>query len=67
MIEIVPGQLYDEDYLRTHLHFTEKALANARRSEGLRCKRVGRRRLYLGQWLLDWLSQPAPAEGGRRD
>lgn len=57
-MHIEPEQFYAEEHLRTVWGFTTEALARARSDEGLRCKQIGRRRLYLGEWLLDWLRQP---------
>jgi hypothetical protein len=63
MIRFEPDAFYDEDALRL-LGFDGEALARARREGELRCRRVGRVRLYKGEWLQRWLSG---LEEGRKD
>jgi hypothetical protein len=63
MIRFDPEAFYDEDALRI-LGLDSQALARARREGDLRCRRVGRVRLYKGAWLQEWLSRPE--EGVRR-
>jgi hypothetical protein len=65
-ISIDPAALYDDLVLYDLLDVSPAVLAAARRDGRLRYSRQGRRVLYLGQWVLDWLtadSSPAPAEG----
>jgi hypothetical protein len=60
--------VYDDGAVLSALHIPTATLARARREGRLRYSRQGRRVLYLGQWLLDWLeadATPANEEGGR--
>ncbi len=52
---IVPDGVYDDSALVLGLGLTHAALAQARRTGELRYARKGRRVLYLGQWIVDWL------------
>src|SRR5262249_13570974 len=63
MIRFDPEAFYDEDALRL-LGLDGTVLAKARRRGELRCRQVGRIRLYKGEWLQQWLSA---AEEGRKD
>ena len=56
MIRFDPDAFYDEDALRV-LGLDSAALARARKDGALRCRRVGRVRLYKGEWLQEWLSR----------
>jgi len=59
---------YTEEELRRGGVLTESMLARGRRDGRLKYREPGRgKRLYLGQWLLDWLERPEEAEavGGR--
>jgi hypothetical protein len=51
--------LYDDGSLRQAIGLTDAALANARRAGALRYTRQGKRTLYLGRWILDWLEAAA--------
>jgi hypothetical protein len=63
-IRIDPDGVYDDDVLYASLELSSATLARARRDGRLRYTRQGRRVLYLGRWLLDWLSaEAAPADG----
>jgi hypothetical protein len=57
MIRFDSEAFYDEDALRV-LGLDSQILARARREGGLRCRQVGRVRLYKGAWLQEWLSGP---------
>lgn len=57
MIRFDADTFYDEDALRI-LGLDSQALAQARRDGDLRCRQVGRVRLYKGAWLQEWLSRP---------
>jgi hypothetical protein len=55
-VKIDPDAIYDENAVCLTLGFTYATLKRARQSEGLRHTRKGHRNLYLGQWVIDWLS-----------
>jgi hypothetical protein len=64
--KIDPAAVYDDAGVYAALELTYQTLARARRDGRLRYTRQGRRVLYLGQWLLDWLAAdaaPAPVRG----
>jgi hypothetical protein len=52
---IHPTGLYGTDDLCAMLDVSPQTLADARRSGALRAVRKGRRVIYLGEWVLDWL------------
>jgi hypothetical protein len=56
---IEPEALYDDRALRHALGLTAAVLAAARRSGALRSTRQGKRTLYRGAWVLDWLESSA--------
>ena len=53
---LTPSAIYDDATLRLGLGLTSATLARARREGRLRFTRKGRRTLYRGQWVLDWLN-----------
>ena len=55
-LKIEPDTIYDDGALVTALGIASVPLARARRERHLRYRRVGHRALYLGRWILDWLS-----------
>jgi hypothetical protein len=55
VIQIEPSQWYDEEHLRVNFGWSADHLRKARDREGLRCRTIGRKRLYKGAWLLAWL------------
>jgi hypothetical protein len=60
--KIDPDALYDERILRDSLGFKAGSLFRARKSGDLKFTRKGGTIVYLGQWVLDWLtSDGAPA------
>ena len=65
---IKPEALYDDTALGQALGLTPAALAAARREGSLRYTRKGKRTLYKGEWILDWLESepvgPRPEVGG---
>jgi hypothetical protein len=63
-ISIEPHQVYDDGALYLTLGLTPTTLATARRSGALRFTRQGKRTLYLGQWILDWLQADDRQGGG---
>jgi hypothetical protein len=56
---IEPNGVYDDSALYCSVGLTMNALAVGRRSGALRFSRQGRRTIYLGRWVLDWLEAPA--------
>jgi hypothetical protein len=66
-ISIKPDAVYDDGALYLSLGLTAAALAKARRSGALRFTRQGKRTLYLGQWILDWLQADDRQEVERGD
>ncbi len=61
---IDPGAVYDDGVIVLTLDIPSATLVRARRNGQLRYTRQGRRILYLGQWLLDWLTATsAPTVG----
>lgn len=67
-LQIKAEETYREEDLITFHGFTSAELKRGRK-EGLRCKEVGRgKRVYLGQWVLTWLTgEPTPAGGPGRE
>jgi hypothetical protein len=59
---IDPRAVYDDGAVLLTLDLPSATLARARRDGRLRFSRQGRRTLYLGQWLLDWLEADARPE-----
>ena len=67
MIDGVPihaNAVYDDAAIQVSLGIGSKALSKARRSGELQFSRKGRRILYLGQWVLDWLETDAARATG---
>jgi hypothetical protein len=60
-----PAGLYDDDALYASLELSAATMARARREGRLRYTRQGRRVLYLGQWLLDWLTADSALAAGK--
>lgn len=60
-IQIDPSAIYPEGAVVLALDIPSATLAGARRRGELRYRRVGQRVVYLGQWLLDWLTSPETA------
>lgn len=61
-IRIDPRGFYDDTLLYSLLGVSAMTLARARQSGRLRYTRQGRRLLYLGAWVLDWLKSEANPE-----
>ncbi len=57
-----PDGLYNDGSLYLALGLTPATLAHARRSGELRFTRKGKRTLYLGQWVLDWIKADSRQE-----
>jgi hypothetical protein len=64
LLTIEPNGVYDDALIRSALDVGAKTLDEARRSGRLRFAREGRRVFYLGQWVIDWLSNSAGKLGG---
>ena len=62
-VPIDPGAVYDDGAVVLALDIPSATLVRARREGRLRYTRQGRRVLYLGQWLLDWLSADTSSAG----
>jgi hypothetical protein len=60
---IDPHGVYDDGAVLLGLGIPTATLARARRAGRLRYTRQGKRVLYLGQWLLDWLANDAAPVG----
>ena len=56
-MEIDATTVYDDSALVLGLNLTHATLARARRDGQLRFTRKGKRVLYLGRWILDWLER----------
>jgi hypothetical protein len=56
---IDPETIYDTGAVVLALDVPSSTLARARREGRLRYSRQGRRVLYLGKWLLEWLATDA--------
>ena len=54
-VSIAPDGVYDDGALFLALGLTPATLAQARRAGQLRFSRKGKRTLYLGRWILDWI------------
>lgn len=64
--KIDPTGIYSDGELRLILDVGAAVTARARRSGDLRHARQGRRVIYRGQWILDWLDAIAQGNGGVR-
>lgn len=53
---IEPDAIYDDNAIRSTLGLSGGAIDRARREGRLRHTRAGGRILYLGRWILDWLT-----------
>ena len=60
-IQIDANAIYDDDLLFSLLGVSSRTLLKARKAKQLRYTRKGQRVLYLGEWILDWLRDSAPA------
>lgn len=64
--KIDPDGIYTDATLRLSLGLTGNATSRARREGRLRFSRQGRRVLYRGKWIIDWLEQDAHAQAAAR-
>jgi hypothetical protein len=60
-VTIEPLTVYTADHLSAMLDVSGATLAEARRTRALRSTKKGRKVLFLGEWVLDWLRSE---EGG---
>ena len=63
---IEPNGIYDDGTLVLGLGLTSATLSRARREGRLRFTRKGKRVLYLGRWILEWLEGEARPEPKQR-
>jgi hypothetical protein len=63
-VSLDANAVYDDGALYCALGLSAAALARARRNGELRYTRQGKRVLYLGEWVLDWLRSAATVGGG---
>jgi hypothetical protein len=63
-ISIDSKAVYDDSALSIALGVSTELLLRARQAGDLRHTRKGRRNLYLGQWILDWLEHDAVSGTG---
>ena len=54
-VSIAPDGVYDDGALYLAPGLSPATLSKARRSGQLRFTRKGKRTLYLGRWVLDWI------------
>jgi hypothetical protein len=59
LLSIDPRAVYSEGALSLALEVPLATLLRARREGRLRYSRQGRRVLFLGQWIIDWLEHDA--------
>lgn len=64
---IDPAAIYDDGAVVTALDIPSTALIRARRAGRLRYTRQGRRVLYLGRWVLDWLEADGRREAAHAE
>lgn len=62
VLSIDPTAIYDDGALVLALGLTHATLLRARRDGDLRYTRKGKRVLYLGRWVVEWMEQN-PCEG----
>jgi hypothetical protein len=53
---ILPAGIYDDALLSGVLGVSGQTLSDARRKGELRFVRKGKRTLYLGSWVIEWLT-----------
>jgi hypothetical protein len=66
VINIDPAGIYDDISLSNLLGISTQVIDRARRSGALRSTQKGRRVLFLGAWVLDWLQTDEEGPGARR-
>jgi hypothetical protein len=60
-ISIQSSAVYDDIALQVSIGLSQAVLTRARRERRLRFSRQGRRIVYLGEWILDWLERDSSA------
>jgi hypothetical protein len=55
-ISIDPSAIYDDASLALALDIPSGTVVRARRAGHLRYRRIGRRALFLGRWVIEWLT-----------
>jgi hypothetical protein len=63
-LSIDPQGIYAENAVARALGIPLGTLREARRSRRLRFSRKGKRVLFLGQWLIDWMQDDTASEQG---
>jgi hypothetical protein len=61
-VHIDPDAVYDDALLYAAMEVSAATLVVARREGRLRYSRQGRRILYLGRWVLEWLQADSRRE-----
>lgn len=64
VVRLEQSGVYDDGSLQLLLGLSPSSLAAARRAGSLRYCRKGRRILYLGRWVLEWIDTSQEREGG---
>lgn len=59
---IIPTAVYDDDDLYRMMEVSSTTMSKARVAGQIRYTRKGKRTLYLGRWVLDWLNDGKPSE-----
>lgn len=62
-VDINPDAVFDDGSLHIAMGLSPSAIARARREGHLRYRRIGKRTLYLGKWILEWLDCPTEEAG----
>jgi hypothetical protein len=60
---IDPEAIYDDGAIVSALGIPSATLVRARTTGALRSTRKGKRILYMGQWVLDWLTADTRRQG----
>jgi hypothetical protein len=66
-VRIEPDGIYDDDTLYAALGLSAQTLARSRRDGSLRYARKGNRTLYMGRWVLAWLTAGVDDLPGAKD
>ena len=61
--KIEPHGVYGDGDLVLSLGLSHASLVAARRSGELQYRRIGKRTIYLGEWILDWLTRESAGRG----
>ena len=63
-IRIDQDSIYDDDSLYSALGVSARTLSRARQKGQIRFSRKGKRILYLGQWVLEWIRTDGSSQEG---